>query len=92
MFGPRKNKAEKAAQKKEKQKESQSQKLRAEALANMKAAREHIGDETVQKLAEIMQKMDQKENAPTAQARKDIEEADAERVAFEILLMMEGRD
>jgi hypothetical protein len=62
--------------------------LRAQALANAKAARAHIGDETLERIAAAMAK---KQNSATEQAKRKIQEADAERVASEILSMLETR-
>lgn len=98
MFGFAKNKKSKTdKQKKPKNKKlqasssggkSEGQRLREEALANARAARENLGDETVQKIAKIMQKM---ETQPMKKAQEQIANADAARVADEILYMLEQR-
>lgn len=62
--------------------------IRAQALANARAAREALGDETIQKIAAAMQK---KQQSPTEQAKLKIAQADADRVAEEILSMLETR-
>ena len=65
-----------------------SAQIRAQALANARKAREAIGDETLQKIAAALQK---KQNSATEQAKRQIAEADADRVAEEILAMLETR-
>jgi hypothetical protein len=65
-----------------------SAQIRAQALANARKAREAIGDETLQKIAAAMQK---KQQSATEQAKRQIAEADADRVAEEILAMLETR-
>jgi protein involved in temperature-dependent protein secretion len=62
--------------------------LRAQALAHAKAARAHIGDETLDKIAAVMAR---KQNSAMEQARRNIAQADAERVAIEILSMIETK-
>ncbi len=62
--------------------------IRAQALANARKAREAIGDETLQKIAAAMQK---KQQSATEQAKRQIAEVDADRVAEEILAMLETR-
>ncbi len=62
--------------------------LRAQALANAKMARESIGEDTLERIAAAMAK---KQNSATEQAKRKIQEADAERVASEILSMIETR-
>jgi hypothetical protein len=62
--------------------------LRAQALANAKAARIAIGEETLDKIAAAMTK---KQQSATEQAKRKIQNADAERVALEILAMI-GED
>ena len=67
-------------------KKSESQRIREEALANARAAREAIGEETIQKIAAAMAK---KENSPMAIAKRQLENADSERVADEIFYMLD---
>ena len=67
---------------------SKSQRIRQEALANARAARESLGDETVQKIAEIISR---KENNPFEQAIRQLENADSDRVADEILYMLDEK-
>lgn len=66
-----------------------SEKIRKQALTNAREAREHIGEETLQKIAAAMVK---KENSPLAQARKTIQSSDSGRVMQELRYMKdEGR-
>ncbi len=65
-----------------------SAQIRAQALANARKAREAIGDETLQKIAAALQK---KQQSATEQAKRQIAETDADRVAEEILAMLETR-
>ena len=59
--------------------------LRAQALANMRAARENLGQDTIEAIAKNIKKMEE-QNAAIAEAKKRIEnEMDAERAAIEIL-------
>jgi hypothetical protein len=62
--------------------------IRAQALANVRKAKEHIGEETIQKIAAAMQK---KQQSAFEQARAKIHQSDADRVAEEILAMLETR-
>lgn len=81
MFWSKKKKhTNKAAQKKAE--------LRRDAMANMKAARENIGEETLDRIASAIAK---KQHSAMEQAKDDIHNADAERVAAEILSMIETR-
>ncbi|HOO82139.1 MAG TPA: hypothetical protein PK513_06530 [Alphaproteobacteria bacterium] len=89
MFGFGKNKSDKRKKPKELQAgRVKSQRLREEALANARAARETLGDETVQKIAEIIAR---KENNPFQQAIRQLESADSDRVADEILYMLDEK-
>lgn len=65
-----------------------SQRLRNEALANARRAREQIGEETLDKIAALMTK---KQQSSVEQSKKKIAEADAGRVAQEILYMIEDK-
>ena len=60
--------------------------LRAQALANARTARENLGDDTIQKLTEIMKK---KEQSTIEKAKVQIQNADTDRVVDEILSMMD---
>ena len=55
-------------------------------MANVRAARENIGDETLQRIAAAMTA---KQKSNTEQAKRAIQDADADRVAQEILYMIE---
>jgi hypothetical protein len=63
--------------------------IHAEALANARQARENLGDETIQKINEAMAKMN---SSPLAIAKQQIQKSDADRVASEILGMLDERD
>lgn len=56
-----------------------SRDIREEALAQMRAARERIGDEEIQKMAEQLRQ--QKPKITPQQARAQIEATDKERIA-----------
>ena len=98
MFGFGKNKKSKQTDKRKKPKKlqagcaegnkSKSQRIREEALANARAAREHIGEDTIQKIAAAMAK---KENNPMAKAQAQLQNADSDRVADEILYMLDDQ-
>ena len=98
MFGfgkTKKSKTDKRGKKKSKELQasveegkSESQRIREEALANARAAREHIGEETIQKIAAAMAK---KQNSPMQKALRQIENADADRVADEIMYMLDDK-
>ena len=62
--------------------------LRAQALANARAAKAALGDETVRKMAEAISR---KENNPFEKAIKQLENADADRVCDEILYMLDDK-
>lgn len=63
-----------------------SQKLREEALANARAARAHIGEDTLDKIAAAMAK---KQQNAQEQAKQKIKTCESDRVAAEILAMMD---
>ena len=67
---------------------SKSQRLREEALANARKARAEIGEETLDKIAALMTK---KQQSVMEQAKRDIAEQDAHRVAEEILLILDEK-
>ncbi len=64
--------------------------LRSQALANVKAARANLGEDTIQKIAHSIRKLDER-NSAMAAARKKLEEVDATRVRDEILSMLETK-
>tara|TARA_R110002124_G_scaffold287216_1_gene471431 strand:- start:126722 stop:126988 length:267 start_codon:yes stop_codon:yes gene_type:complete len=74
-----KKKAEAAAQK-------NSAKLRAQALANSRKARDVIGEDT---LDEIRAQLEGKENSPLEQARRQIDAADKNRVTDNLRYMID---
>ncbi len=65
---------------------TQGELLRQQALAQARAARENLGEDTI---ARIVAAMEKKKNSPIEQAKAQIQNADAERVAIEILAMLE---
>lgn len=65
-----------------------SEDIRAQALANARAARERVGEETIQRIAEALVR---KQMSLTEQAKKQIAQANSDRVADEIRLLM-GED
>ncbi|MFN3700873.1 MAG: hypothetical protein ACK4VI_05035 [Alphaproteobacteria bacterium] len=67
---------------------SKSQRIREEALANARYARAEIGEETLNKIAALMT---QKQQSNMEQAKRTIAEQEADRVAGEILLMLEDK-
>jgi hypothetical protein len=92
MFWSKKNKSKKdqktpaeAASKKAAAPQSSAD-IRAQAMANARAARERIGEETLDRIAAAMQK---KQQSTIEQAKNRIRDADADRVADEILHMLD---
>jgi hypothetical protein len=67
-------------------KTQKSAQIRAEALANARKAREALGEETIQKLAYALKKMQQ---SPTEQAKAKIARQDAAKVAERIIEMLD---
>lgn len=63
-----------------------SEELRAQAMENVRHAREQIGEETLDRIAAAMTK---KQRSATEQAKTAIQQSDADRVADEILFMMD---
>lgn len=68
---------------------AKSEALRAQALATMRAAREEIGEETLQKIAAAIAR---KENSVSEKAKAQIQKADPDKVASELLWMLGRRD
>lgn len=66
-----------------------SEDIRAEALANARKARETIGEDTIQKIAEAMRK---KQNNPVEIAKAKIAAANPDRVLDELKWMLESKD
>lgn len=78
-----------AGQEKKKSEEvgtSNSQRLREEALANARKAREAMGDEAIQKIAAAIRKKQQSESE---QAKEKIAKVDPDRVLDELKWMLE---
>ena len=67
---------------------SESQRIREEALANARKAREHIGEETLDRIAAAMTK---KQQSITERAKAQINNCESDRVAAEILAMLDER-
>lgn len=65
-----------------------SQRIRQEALANARQARAEIGAEALDQIAALMTK---KQQSIIEQTRAKVAQTDAERVAQEILLMLDER-
>lgn len=65
-----------------------SEDIRKQALANAQQARENLGDETVQRIAEIMSK---KDHTPMARAKADIAAADSDRVLDELKFLLDQK-
>ena len=59
--------------------------IQAQALANVRAARVHIGEETLDKIAAAMT---QKQQSAMEQAKRQIQAADPDRVLDELMFMM----
>ncbi len=60
--------------------------IRAEALANARAARERVGEETIQRIAAALV---QQQMSLTEQAKAKIAKANSQRVADEIRLLLD---
>jgi hypothetical protein len=65
---------------------TESERIRAEALANVRAAREALGEDTIQKIAEALKK---KANSPMEQAKAKLAKVDTDRVLDEIKYMLD---
>lgn len=63
-----------------------SEEIRAQALANARAARERVGEETIQKIAAALV---QKQMSLTEQARAQIARQNSDRVADEIRYLLD---
>ena len=60
--------------------------VRKQAMANVRAARENIGEDTLDRIAAAMKA---KQNSATEQAKDQIAKQDAERVVFELRQLIE---
>ena len=90
MFWPSKKRAKKKAEKAAKKKAEHSKKIREEAMANVSAARAHIGEDTLDRIAEIMEQ--KKKNSAMEKAKAQIQEADPDKVLDELKWMLDNRD
>lgn len=71
-------------------KSSKSADIRAQALANARAARERVGEETIQKIAAaLVQQQERQKISLTEQAKAQIARANSERVVDEIRFLMD---
>lgn len=88
MFGLFGSKDKKKQEERPKRREPlTSEQIREQAMANARAARESIGQETLDKIAEALQK---KQNSKAEQAKARIAEKSPREVAEEILAMRRG--
>lgn len=62
--------------------------IRAQALANARAARERLGEDTIQQIAEIISR---KENNPFEQAKRKLATADSDRITDEIMFLLDEK-
>lgn len=67
---------------------SKSQRIREEALANARAARIAIGEDTLDKIAAAMTK---KQQSVVEQAKRDINKADPDKVLDELLYLLKTK-
>jgi hypothetical protein len=81
-------KQEKASAKKEESPAEKSARLREEAMKNMRAAREQIGEETLDRIAAAMLK---KQQSAIEQAKNQIKSTDTNKVADELRWMLEDK-
>ena len=96
MFWSKNKKSDKRKKQKELQgssgvhqnKSDKSQRIREEALANARKARAEIGEEALDKIAALMTK---KQQSLIEQTKRKVAETDADRVAQEILIMMDDK-
>ena len=79
----------KKAEGKEQSQSLTSEELRTQALANAKAARERIGEETLDKIAAMMEK---KQKSAMEQAKRQIQSADSDKVIDELKWMMDKKN
>ncbi len=93
MFGFKKNKNSKSKKSKANGQTAhtgsdESQRIREEALANARNAREALGEDTIQKIAKIMK---DRENNAVVKAQAQLKNADADQMLDEFLYMMKDR-
>lgn len=91
MFWGNKNKSDKDKRKAEGVTSAKSsapqtrEEIQAQAMENVRAARAHIGEETLDRIAEMMTK---KQQSAMEQAKRDIQAADPDKVLDELLFTM----
>ena len=74
-------------------KEQKSKNIREEALANMRKARQEIGEETLDKVAEAIQKMEEKKKSEIVEkTRKQIDNMDKQEVASHVRSVLNDKD
>ena len=83
------NKKKKSKKKDEKSDKPSREDLIAQAKANAAAAREEIGDETLDKIREAMLA---RENNPLEQAKAKIKAMDKQKVADSMKVMLQEKD
>ena len=59
--------------------------IRAQAMANAKAARENLGEETIDRIAELMK---QKQNSTMERMKAEIVRHDKDKIASELLFIL----
>lgn len=69
--------------------QSKSDALRKQALDNARAAREALGDETIQRITAAMSG---KKNSPVEQAKTHIQNTEDDKVVDEILWMLQNKE
>ena len=89
MFWKKKKKDKKQAGDKAGDKKPSREEILAQAKANAAAARQEIGDETLDKIKEAMMK---KENNPFEQAKKKVKAMDRQKVADSVSDWMREKD
>lgn len=88
MFWKKKNKSKKKLTDPQQAAEARRKKIREQAMANATAAREHLGQDTIDRIAAKMTEM-QKSNM--AQARAKLENVDTDRMLDELKDMLDNR-
>lgn len=73
---------------KKKAKAAQSAAVRAQALENMRGARERLGDETIQQIAAALR---ERENSPVKKAEQEICQYDKGRIADNIKALIDDK-
>lgn len=92
MFWTKKSKEKREAKKAEKlaaAKAEKSRKIREQAMENARAAKAALGDEAIQRITEAMTK---KQQSAVEQAKRDIHEADPDKVLDELKFMLDQKE